>query len=145
MMHALLLAALVAVSIGSTQAPPPAPAAPTPEDLAYDTFCKKEEREKRRLFRAATPQQQSVLARTQIERWRETNRAQQTPEQLAVLQELWTLATPQLFERTPEGKARMASFEARASSVFPGRVLDQLSPYGPCIATRPDKEAAPMA
>lgn len=131
MLHALLLAALAAVSIGSLQTPPPA--APV-EDLVYDAFCKKDEREKRRLFRAATPLQQSLLARTQIERWRETNRAEQTPEQLAVLEELWTLATPQLFERTAEGKARMATFEARAGSVFPGRVLDQLSPYGPCIA-----------
>ena len=139
MMHALLLAALAAVSIGSMQAPPPAAAAPAAEDLAYDAFCKKDEREKRRLFRAATPQQQSILARTQIERWRQSNRAQQTPAQLAVLQELWTLATPQLFERTPEGKARMASFETRASSAFPGRVLDQLSPYGPCIPAAPQK------
>jgi hypothetical protein len=139
MMHALLLAALAAVSIGSIQTQPPPAAAPTTEELVYDTFCKKDEREKRRLFRAATPQQQSALARTQIERWRASNRAQQTPEQLAALQELWTLATPQLFERTPEGKARMASFEARASSAFPGRVLDQLSPYGPCIAATPDK------
>jgi hypothetical protein len=138
MMNALVLAAVAAVSIGSVQIAPPAAAAPAAE-LAYDTFCRKDEREKRRLFRAATPQQQSVLARTQIERWRESNRAQQTQEQLAVLQELWTLATPQLFERTPEGKARMASFETRASSAFPGRVLDQLSPYGPCIAARPDR------
>jgi hypothetical protein len=139
MMHALLLAALAAVPIGLMQPPPPAAAAPaaaatTTEDLGYDAFCKKDEREKRRLFRAATPLQQSVLARTQIERWRETHRARQTPEQLAALDELWTLATPQLFERTPEGKARMATFEARASSVFTGTVLDQLSPYGPCIA-----------
>jgi hypothetical protein len=112
---------------------------PADADLMYDTFCKKEEREKRTLFRAATPAQKSALARTQIERWRDANRAQQSTEQLTVLQELWAMATADMFERTPEGKTKLAAFEARAGSVYPGRILDQLSPFGPCVPKAPIK------
>ena len=130
MLHVAL--GLVAVLLLSGQ--PPADA-----DPVYDTFCKKEERDKRTLFRAATPAQKSALARTQIERWRDANRAQQSTEQLAVLQELWTMATPDMFERTPEGKTKLATFEARAGSVFPGRILDQISPFGPCVPKAPVK------
>jgi hypothetical protein len=110
------------------------PAAPPATELAYDTFCKKEEREKRRLFRSATAEQKAALARTQIERWREVNRARLSKDQLTVLQDLWTMATPELFAATEEGRAKLAAFEARADPAFAGRELDQLSPYGPCIA-----------
>ena len=112
---------------------PPAENTPTAADLVYDTFCKKDEKEKRRLFRAATRAQKSALARAQLERWRDANRARLSQEQLTVVQELWNMATPEMFEGTEDGKARLASFEARADAAFSGRQMDEISPYGPCI------------
>ena len=47
-------------------------AAQTPAAIWYDTFCAQDEAEKKRVFRAATPEIKAVLARTQIERWRDS-------------------------------------------------------------------------
>jgi hypothetical protein len=136
----LLVVSLIAAAAAVSQTPSPQNP-PAASELEYETYCKKEEKEKRRLFRAATPDQQSTLARTQIERWRDANRAQLSQEQVKVLQELWTMAVPAMFERTAEGKAKLADFEARADAAFSGAEMDAISPYGPCIATKPDKEA----
>jgi hypothetical protein len=135
----VLVASLLAAAT-IAQTPPASQAPPTAAELEYETYCKKEEKEKRRLFRAATPDQQSTLARTQIERWRDANRAQLSQEQVKVLQELWTMAVPAMFERTAEGKAKLADFEARADAAFSGAEMDAISPYGPCIATKAVKE-----
>lgn len=133
-------AVVLSAAFASGQQSPPTITAPAATEFAYETFCKKEERDKRQLFRAATPEQQSVLTRTQIERWRDANRTQLSTPQLAVLQELWTTATPQTFEgffdRTEQARAKRESWEALAGSAFRGRELDQISPYGPCIAKK---------
>ena len=130
---------LTSVPTVVAQSSPSPPIPPEPAELAYDTFCQKEEREKRRLFKAATPDQQSILTRTQIERWREANRARLTEEQLTVVQELWTMASAEMFARTKEGKDKIALFEARARSVFSGRERDEISPYGSCVAAKATK------
>jgi hypothetical protein len=127
----LVASLLAAVTIAQT---PPASKS-CRRGLVRDV-CKEEEKEKRRLFRAATPDQQSALARTQIERWCDANRTQLSQEQVKVLQELWTMAVPAMFERTAEGKAKLADFEARADAAFSGAEMDAISPYGPCIARR---------
>jgi hypothetical protein len=115
--------------------PPPL----APAELAYETFCKKEEPVRKKLFRAATKEQKSAMTRAQIERWREANRGRLTKEQLAALQELSDMATPAMFDATSEARRTMASFEARADSVFSGREMDELSPYGPCVSKKPAK------
>jgi hypothetical protein len=134
----LVIAFVSLAGMGASQSPSPAPQTPpAATELEYETYCKKEEREKRRLFRAATPSQKSLLARTQIERWREANRARLSKEQVAALQELWTMATAEIFDGSQEGKSRLAAFEARADSVFSGTEMDQISPYGPCVPKPP--------
>jgi hypothetical protein len=126
----------LAAAIGSQATSQSAQTAPAASELEYETYCKKEEREKRRLFRAATAEQKSMLARTQLERWRDANRDRLSTEQIGVLQELRALATPAMFEGTKEGKATLATFEARADAVFSGAEMDEISPYGPCIAKK---------
>ena len=106
---------------------------PAPADLQYDAFCKKDEKEKRRLF------EQPILIRKPSLRGRrwsagsETNRSSLSKDQLEVLQALIPTVTADLFGNTPETKARMQSFEARASSVFRGVQLDEMGPSGPCL------------
>ena len=121
----------------SRQVKPAPQSPPASAELEYEAFCKKDEKEKRQLFRAATADQKAVLARTQMERWLEANRSSLSNEQLAVLQELIPTVTPDLFQSTSEAKARMQSFEARAGSVFKGIQLDAMGPSGPCLAKKP--------
>jgi hypothetical protein len=126
-----LSGAAVSRQVKSAPQSPPASA-----ELEYEAFCKKDEKEKRRLFRAAPVDQKAVLARTQMERWLEANRSSLSNEQLAVLQELIPTVTADLFQSNSEAKAKMQSFEARASSVFKGIQLDEMGPSGPCLAKK---------
>jgi hypothetical protein len=114
------------------QAGPP----PGASELVYDTYCKKEEREKRQLFRAATPAQKVTLVTTQLERWRDANRATVTKDQLATIEELLGMITVKLFEASDEGKTLIAKFEATARKAFSGRQMDEMAPGGPCIAKK---------
>ena len=133
------LSALVAVmSVGmlvdgfNQQTPPSS--ARLPAELVYDAFCQKDEAARRKLFRSATAEQKSIMTRRQIERWREANLSRLSKTQLTTLQELWTMATPSMFEPTDAGRDAMESFEQRADAVFSGREMDELGPYGPCVA-----------
>lgn len=132
-LSAFLAALCVVISTKSLQQPPPSSAS-LPAELAYETFCKKEEAVRKRLFRAATPEQKSILTRRQIERWREANLSRLSKTQLTTLQELWTMANPAMFEATEVGRRALEGFERRADAAFSGREMDALGPYGPCIA-----------
>ena len=109
---------------------------PAASELVYETFCKKEEREKRLLFRAATAAQKVTLARTQLERWRDANQAAVTKDQLSTIEELLAMITVKLFDASDEGKSLIAKFEATARKAFSGRQMDEMAPDGPCIAKK---------
>jgi len=130
----VFVAALCVGLLSARHAQQPTPStAPLPAELAYETFCKKEEPVRKKLFRAASPEQKSAMTRAQIERWREANRTRLTKEQLDALQALWTMASPAMFEPTDAGRRALETFERRADAAFSGREMDELSPYGPCI------------
>jgi hypothetical protein len=135
------LCVVVSSAAFSQQQSPPS-TAPLPAELAYETFCKKAEPVRKKLFRAATPEQKSVLTRRQIERWREANRTRLTKEQHDALQALWTMATPAMFEATEAGRQAVEAFERRADAAFSGREMDELSPYGPCAQKGGDRADA---
>jgi len=130
---AMLAGVCLSTGVLTAQTAPAPQGSPASADLEYDAFCKKDEKEKRRLFRAANPDQKAVLARTQMERWLETNRSSLSKDQLEVLQALIPTVTADLFGNTPDAKAKMQSFETRASSVFKGVQLDEMGPSGPCL------------
>jgi len=109
---------------------------PAASELVYETYCKKEEREKRQLFRAATAAQKVTLARTQLERWRDANQAAVTKDHLSTIEELLAMITVKLFDASDEGKSLIAKFEATARKAFSGRQMDEMAPDGPCIATK---------
>ena len=137
-MAGYLSVVVAALSVGmfsaglSRQSPPST--APLPADLVYETFCKKEEPVRKKLFRAATREQKSVMTRAQIERWREANLSRISKAQLTALEELWTMASSAMFEPTDAGRQALEAFERRAGAAFSGRQMDELGPYGPCIA-----------
>ena len=109
---------------------------PAASELVYETYCKKEEREKRQLFRAATAAQKVTLARTQLERWRDANQAAVTKDQSSTIEELLAMITVKLFDASDEGKSLIAKFEATARTAFRGRQMDEMAPDGPCIAKK---------
>jgi hypothetical protein len=115
-------------------------AAQTPATISYETYCQKDEAEKKQLFRSSTPENQSMLARTQIERWRDANEARLTAEQLAVIKELLAAATAETFalSRTDQ-RPRLWPVEARAGALFHGRELDAMGPTGPCLSKKAPK------
>ena len=137
-MSGYLLAFVTALTVGMVSAGPsqqssPSPA-PLPAELVYETFCQKDESARKKLFRSATVEQKSVMTRRQIDRWREANLSRLSQTQLTALQELWTMATPAMLEPTEAGRQAMESFERLADAAFSGKEMDELGPYGPCIA-----------
>ena len=120
-------------SSGAAQQAKPAPPAPAAAELEYDTFCKKTQQEKRSLFRAAPPAQKAALARNQMERFRDANRARLTKEQLDLLAEALAALTPAAFEDNKEAQARMAALTERLEKAFSSADQDAMDRDGPCI------------
>jgi hypothetical protein len=119
-------------SLGFAQQPKPAPVAPSAAELEYDTFCKKTQQEKRTLFRAATPAQKATIARNQMERFRDANRARLTKEQLALMDEWLVALTPSAFE-TKEGQTKIEALSDRSETAFSNEDQDAMDRDGPCI------------
>ena len=114
-------------------------ATPPPAAITYDTYCGQDEAEKRRVFRAASPDVKATLARTQIERWRDANLSALTAEQLDVIKELISLSTAETFASSrADQRTKLSAVEARAGAAFRGRELDAMGPSGPCL---PKKDA----
>lgn len=111
-----------------------------PAAISYEAFCQLDEAEKKKRFRAAPSETQAMLARTQIERWREANQPGLTSEQLDVLKELLAVATAETFAlNSTERRARLSPVEARAGASFRGKELDEMGPTGPCLAKKSPK------
>ena len=112
----------------------------TPAAISYETFCQQDEGEKKKVFRAAAPEIKAVLARTQIERWRDANRPRLTPDQLDVIRELLAVSTAETFALSRQDqRVRLSSVEARAGAAFSGRELDAMAPTGPCLPKKASK------
>ena len=126
-------AAAVYASSLMAQQPKPAAPAPTAAELEYETFCKKTQQEKRTLFRAATPAQKAVIARRQMERFQEANRARLSKEQLALLTEFVALITPSIFEGDKDGQAKLEALGDRLEKAFSNEDQDAMDRDGPCL------------
>jgi hypothetical protein len=115
-------------------------AAPAPAAITYETYCQQDEAEKKKVFRAAAPETQAVLARTQVERWRDANQATLTAEQLDVIKELLSVTTVETFALSrADQRAKLSAVEARAGAAFKGRELDAMGPTGPCLPKKATK------
>ena len=115
-------------------------AAQTPAVISYESYCRQDEAEKKKAFRAAPPEVQAMLARTQVERWRDANQASLTAEQLDVIKELLSVTTAETFALSrADQRARLSAVEARAGAAFKGRELDAMGPTGPCLPKKAPK------
>ena len=70
-MRILVACTVAALSLSTGAARQSAPQAPAAAELEYDVYCKKEQSEKRKLFRAATADQKAVIAKWQADRPRQ--------------------------------------------------------------------------
>jgi hypothetical protein len=114
-------------------------AAQTPV-ISYESYCQQDEADKKKAFRASPPEIQAMLARTQVERWRDANQATLTAEQLDVIKELLSVTTAETFALSrAEQRAKLSAVEARAGAAFKGRELDAMGPTGPCLPKKAAK------
>jgi len=118
--------------------PGPRPQAQAGQNVDYDTFCKLPDAQaKRTAFLATSSENRAVLVRTQIERWRDANRARLSDKQLSALADLIAAITPDTYGEGP--KAEEARVKARPlaeaqRTLFTNDEIQAMQPNGPCIA-----------
>jgi len=105
--------------------------------IDYDSYCKLADvTAKREAFFATTPENRGVLVRTQIERWRDANKARLSEVQLTFLAELLATVTPDTYADGPKGEeARQKSrpLAAKSAELFSRADNEAMQPNGPCI------------
>jgi hypothetical protein len=110
----------------------------TTQKLDYEQFCKLPDVEaKRAAFLAASPQNRADLVRTQIERWRDANRARLNAKQLAALADLIAAIGPDLYSEGPKAEEQRVKARALAEvqrDLFTPEEIQAMQPNGPCIA-----------
>lgn len=106
--------------------------------IDYDTFCKLADTEaKRTAFIATTADNRGQLVRTQLERWRDANRASLNAQQSSYLSELIASITSDTYKDGPEGEAarvKAQALSARMRELFTDAQVMAMQPYAPCIA-----------
>ena len=135
LMFISLAAAITCASslvIAQQQKPAP-PGPPAAAELEYDTYCKKTQQEKRALFRAGTPDQKNLIARRQVERWRDANRAKLSKEQLTLLGDFVAIITPALFSGDKDAQAKLEAVGKRMEEAFTSAQIDEMDRDGPCM------------
>ena len=112
--------------------------APAAAPVPYDTFCAKTRMEKQDLFKTMTPEQKTVLWRTQIERFRDANDARLNDEQRAVLKDFHEAIPEGVAPRPypPATEAKLKAIEGRIGTAFSRDELRAIDNYGPCIAKK---------
>jgi hypothetical protein len=109
----------------------------SPKAIDYDTFCKLSDVQARRAaFVAATPDNKAELARTQVERWRDANKAGMTPQQVELLSEMVALITPAAY--TPgtgqdEARTKMRAIEGKMPLLSTVYNVQTMQPNGGCL------------
>jgi hypothetical protein len=102
--------------------------------VSYDTFCKQDLATRKLSFAKMRPEDRAAIARTQLERWLESNRLQLTSQQIAAVQDrIRTIKPLDYSEIVIEwDMARAKAFETPPVS-FTRAQLDEMSPTGPCM------------
>ena len=130
----MVIAAAVVVVAGSVGV---LAAGQVPNPIAYDTFCKLPDSEKKAAFSATTAENRGELVRTHLERWREANRARLYDKQLAYLAAMIESITSDSYSDSPEGEAARAKSRAIIESnvgLFTKEDMQAMQPNAPCIA-----------
>ena len=113
-------------------------AAPAVQTIEYEAFCKLPDTEaKRSAFVRTSPENRAVLVRTQLERWRDANRAGLSAKQLAGLAELISSVTPETYTEGPKGeeaRVKVRSVVESQRGLFADEEMQAMQPYAPCIA-----------
>ena len=108
------------------------------QTVDYDIFCKLPDTQtKRETFLAVSPDNRAQLVRTQLERWRDANRAKLTEKQLTALAELIAAITPDTYAEGPKGEEARVKARSLSELQFQLFTMDQvqaMQPYAPCIA-----------
>jgi hypothetical protein len=108
------------------------------QKLDYDTFCKLlDVQAKRTAFLATSAESRAELVRTQLERWREANRAKLSTKQVESLSQLIAAIGPETYSDGPKAEEQRIKTRALAEAqreLFTDAEIQAMQPYGPCIA-----------
>lgn len=109
-----------------------------PQKLDYDAFCKLPDvQAKRTAFSATSAENRAELVRTQLERWRDANRAKLSTRQVAFLNELIAAIGPDTYSDGPKAEEQRVKTRALAEGqrdLFTQTEIQAMQPDGPCIA-----------
>jgi hypothetical protein len=93
--------------------------------------------EKRAAFQQASASNRGDLVRTQVERWRDANRARLSQKQIDYLGELITSITADSYADGPKGEEARRKSRALIdanSGLFSQDEILEMQPHAPCIA-----------
>jgi hypothetical protein len=116
----------------TAQTPPPAPP-PAATAITYESYCARPTLEKRDLWRTLTPEQRTMLAVTQLERFRHANRSRLKAEQITLL-DTWIGLAPLEFvrPRLPDLDAKLGPVAKQLEASFSKEDQEAMDQYGPC-------------
>ena len=142
-MSRLVAASFVVVVLGATavfaQSHSSPPAA---KPMDYDTFCRLPDAQtKREAFSTMTPAQRTAVVKTQIERWRDANKARLKADQVAHLAEMLALITDDTYADGPAGEASRQKARAlteKTSQLFTREDMSAMQPNAECIKKSTD-------
>lgn len=127
----------IALTIGSITVFAQQPAS-SGKPMPYDTYCQMERTEKRAAFKSMPADHRVQLARTHMERWRDTNRAKLSEAQLGLLKEMIAALTPAMYGGGSEADQKKArelgeALEERADALFTNDERRALRYDAPCV------------
>ena len=108
-----------------------------PQKVTYDTFCSLPDEAKRAAFNTATPEEKAAVMKTHVERWRGANKSRLSAPQLALLDQMVAVITPESYTPGPGREAaqnRMRALEPKLAELFsPDDIQAAMQPSGPCL------------
>jgi len=125
---AICVLALVVGSVGASQAP---------QKMAYEAFCSLPDAQaKIAAFNQVTPDNRAELVKTQIERWPEANKSRLSPPQLALLDQMHALITPEAYTvgaGQEDARNKMRDLEPKLAELFTVTDRQFMQINAPCL------------
>jgi len=109
---------------------------PVARPMDYESFCKLDGESRLAALKTATPAVRADLTRTQIERWRDANKARLNDRQILGLTSLILSITPLTYDEGPQAEQARVKSRAVVESVqklFTNADMTAMQLYSPCI------------
>jgi hypothetical protein len=107
------------------------------QKMTYETFCNLPDAQaKRAAFNAVTPDNRAELVKAQLERWREANKSRLSQAQLALLDQMHELVTPESYTAGPaqeSARDKIRALEPKMAELFSMADRQAMQPNAPCL------------